>query len=110
MLPWVRAPRFTGGQEMTYGRSLERDLKRFDLRLANTAWANTAQNRADWRKRVTSPRSTLASRSYDAPRETPVGPLHFALIGSQRTQAGGAPGEIAFPWLNPKIIVLYLNN
>ena len=28
MLPWVGEPRIGGGQEMTYGRSLERHLKR----------------------------------------------------------------------------------
>ena len=34
MLPWVRAPRVTGGQEMTYGKSLERYFKRLGLPLA----------------------------------------------------------------------------
>ena len=29
MLSWVRAPRVAGGQEMNYGRSLARHLKRF---------------------------------------------------------------------------------
>ena len=53
VLPWVRAPRATGGQEMTYGRSLERDLKRLELPLAYADWARIARNRADWRKRVT---------------------------------------------------------
>ena len=36
MLSWVRAPRVTGGQEMTNGRSLERHLKRFGLPLVYT--------------------------------------------------------------------------
>ena len=31
VLSWVRKARGPGGQEMTYGRSLERHLKRFDL-------------------------------------------------------------------------------
>ena len=31
MLSWVREPRIAGGQEMTYGRSLERHLKYFDI-------------------------------------------------------------------------------
>ena len=39
MLPWVREPRVTGGQEMSYGRSLERYLKRFDLPLSYSCWA-----------------------------------------------------------------------
>ena len=41
------APRATEGHEMTYGKSLERYLKRLGLQLAYTAWAHTAQNRAD---------------------------------------------------------------
>jgi hypothetical protein len=31
MLSWVHEPRIAGGQEMTYGRSLERHLKYFGL-------------------------------------------------------------------------------
>ena len=31
MLSWVHEPRIEGGQDMTYGRSLERQLKYFDL-------------------------------------------------------------------------------
>ena len=40
---------------MTYGRSLERHLKRFDLPLTFTEWASLAQDRAGWHKRVTHP-------------------------------------------------------
>ena len=36
LLSWVRTPRVTGGQEMTYGRSLECHLQRFDLPTAFT--------------------------------------------------------------------------
>jgi hypothetical protein len=31
MLPWVQEPRVAGGQEMTYGRSLERHLALFGI-------------------------------------------------------------------------------
>ena len=55
MLSWVSTPRVTGGQEMTYGRSLERHLQRFDLPLTFTEWASLAQDRAGWHKRVTHP-------------------------------------------------------
>ena len=55
VLSWVSTPRVTGGQEMTYGRSLERHLKRFDLPLTFTEWASLAQDRAGWHKRVTHP-------------------------------------------------------
>jgi hypothetical protein len=52
MLPWVGEPRIAGGQEMTYGRSLERHLKHVGLAHANgsalafTEWATLAQDRA----------------------------------------------------------------
>ena len=55
VLAWVRAPRVTGGQEMTYGRSPERHLKRFGLPVAYTKWTRIFQNRADWHRRVTQP-------------------------------------------------------
>ena len=42
VLPWVREPRVTGGQQASYGRSLERYLKRFDLPLNYTDWAPIA--------------------------------------------------------------------
>ena len=53
MLPWVGEPRIAGGQEMTYGRSLERHLKYVGLAhadgsaLAFTEWATLAQDRAE---------------------------------------------------------------
>ena len=52
MLSWVPEPRIAGGQEMTYGRSLERHLKHFGQArtdgsaLAFTEWATLAQDRA----------------------------------------------------------------
>ena len=59
MLPWVPEPRIAGGQEMTYGRSLERHLKNFGQARADgsafafTEWATLAQSRLGWRKLVT---------------------------------------------------------
>ena len=39
---WVREPRPEFGQQMSYGRSLERWLKLFDLPLRYTEWATLA--------------------------------------------------------------------
>ena len=51
MLSWIREPRVAGGQEMTYGRSLQR----FGLPTVFTEWAHLARDRAGWHKRVTTP-------------------------------------------------------
>ena len=48
-------PRVAGGQEMTYGRSLQRHLAHFNLPAAFMEWAPLAQDRAGWRKLVTEP-------------------------------------------------------
>jgi hypothetical protein len=59
MLPWVLEPRVTGGQEMTYGRSLERYLKHFGKARADgsapafTELATLAQDYTGWRKLIT---------------------------------------------------------
>ena len=59
MLPWVHEPRIEGGQEMTYGRSLERHLRYFGLvddsgkAISFSEWATLAQDRAGWLKLVT---------------------------------------------------------
>ena len=50
---WVREPRPEFGQEMSYGRSLERWLKLFDLLLRFTEWATLAQDRAEWARLIT---------------------------------------------------------
>jgi hypothetical protein len=61
MLPWVVEPRIAGGQEMTYGRSLERHFKYVrlvhvgGLALAFTEWATLAQDCAGWCTLVTKP-------------------------------------------------------
>ena len=59
MLSWVHEPRIAGGQEMTYGRSLERHLKYFGLvddggkAITSSEWETLAQDRAGWLKLVT---------------------------------------------------------
>ena len=50
---WVREPRSEFGQEMSYGRSMERWLKLFDLPLRFTEWATLAQDRAEWARLIT---------------------------------------------------------
>ena len=71
----MREPRGAGGQEMTYGRSYECYLKRFDLPPDYTDWAPIAQNRGDWRRRVTQPLFTIGKpfvrRSRGDTRRTP---------------------------------------
>ncbi len=53
---WIPEPRLAGGQEMTYGRSLQRHLAHFNLPAAFTEWALlVAQDRAGWRKLATEP-------------------------------------------------------
>ena len=44
MLSWIREPRVAGGQEMTYGRSLQRHLNHFDLPTVATEWVHLAQD------------------------------------------------------------------
>jgi len=59
ILSWVHEPRIAGGQEMTYGRSLERHLKYFGLvddggkAITFKEWATLVQDRAGWLKLVT---------------------------------------------------------
>ena len=50
---WVREPRPKFGQEMRYGRSLERCFKPFGLPLCNNEWAALAQDRAEWARFIT---------------------------------------------------------
>ena len=50
---WIRESRPAFGQEMTYGRSLERWLKLFGLPLCYTEWATLAQDRAEWTRLIT---------------------------------------------------------
>lgn len=68
MLSWVHAPRTPGGQEMNYGRSLERHLKYFDVPTSFVAWAELAQDRGAWRKLVTKPPFQLGKPFKRKPR------------------------------------------
>ena len=68
MHSWVRAPRVSGGQEMTYGRSLKRHLKRLVLPLAYTDSAHIAQSRTEWYKRATKPPFTIGKPFLRRPR------------------------------------------
>jgi len=58
MFSWIQEPRVAGGQEMTYGRSLQRHLNHFDLPTVLTERAHMAQDRAGWHKPVTKPPSS----------------------------------------------------
>ena len=49
----VREPRPACGQEMSYGRSLERWLKLLGLLPRYTEWATLAQDRAEWARLIT---------------------------------------------------------
>jgi len=54
--------------KMTYGRSLERHLKRTSLPLAYTEWACITQNRAELHKRATKPPFTTGKPFLRRPR------------------------------------------
>ena len=68
MLSWIPEPRVAGGQEMTYGRSLQRNLAHFNLPTAFTEWAPLAQGRAGWHKLVTEPPFKLCKPFVRQPR------------------------------------------
>ena len=65
MLLWIPEPRVAGGQETTYGRSLQRHLAHFNLPTAFTEWAPLVQDRAGWNKLVTEPPFILGNPSCD---------------------------------------------
>ncbi len=96
MLSWIPEPRVAGGQEMTNGRSLQRQLAHFNLPTAFTKWAPLAQDRASLRKLVTEPplklgkpfvRQTTKRRHQGDPggQAAPGGTAR----GRNRTAAGG---------------------
>ncbi len=45
---WIQAPRLAAGQEMTYGRSLRRCLRYFDLPEEFASWAQMAMDKKAW--------------------------------------------------------------
>ena len=55
MLSWILEPSVAGGQEMTYGRSLQRHVAHFSHSAAFTDWAPLAQDRTGWHKVVSEP-------------------------------------------------------
>jgi len=91
LLSWVGEPRIAGGQEMTYGRSLERHLKHVGLAhadgsaLAFTEWATLAQDRAGWRTLVTKPPFDIGQPHVRQPRcDTRVSPEDKRRFFAQR--------------------------
>jgi exonuclease III len=68
MLSWVQEPRVAGGQEVTYGRSLQRHLNHFDLPTVFTEWAHLAQDRAGWHTLVTTPPFAIGKPFVRQPR------------------------------------------
>ena len=53
---------------MTYRKSLEGSLGRFDFPLAYTEWETIAKKCADWRKRVTQPPFAIGIPFLQRPR------------------------------------------
>jgi hypothetical protein len=75
MLSWVNEPRIAGGQEMNYGRSLQRHLEYFDIPSTFTDWGTLAQDRGVWRKLVTKPPFIICKPFLRPPRgDTRVSP------------------------------------
>ena len=74
MISWVHEPRIEGGQDMTYGRSLERHLKHFGLMddggkaITSSEWETLAQDRAGWLKLVTKVPFDLGNPQLRPPR------------------------------------------
>ena len=69
MLSWIREPRVAGGQEMAYGRSLQRHLDHFDIPAKFTEWERLAQDRAGWQKLVTTPPFVIGKPFVRQPRD-----------------------------------------
>ena len=83
MPSWFPEPRIAGGQEMTYGRSLQHRLAHFNLPTAFTKWAPL--DRAGWRKLVTEPPFELGKRFVRQPRgDTRVTPEDKQRLVEQR--------------------------
>ena len=68
MLSWTRGPHVAGGQEMTYGRSLQRHLNNFYLPAVFTEWAHLAQDHAGWHKLATEPPFAIGKPFVRKPR------------------------------------------
>jgi hypothetical protein len=68
VLSLTREPCVAGGQEMTYGRSLQHYLNHFDLPTKFTERERLAQGRAGWHKLVTTPSFTIGKPFVRQPR------------------------------------------
>jgi len=93
ILSWVHEPRIAGGQEMTYGRSLERHLKYFGLvddggkAITFSEWATLAQDRAGWLKLVTKALFDIGKRQLRPSRyDTRVTPEEKRRFLAQRAR------------------------
>ena len=85
MLSWIREPRDAGGQEMTYGRSLQRHLYHFGLPTVLTELAHLVQDRAGWNKLVTTPHFAIGKPFVRQPRgDTRVTPENKRRAVAQR--------------------------
>ena len=81
----IPEPRVAGGQEMTYGRSLQRHLALFNLPAAFTDWAPLAQDRAWWRKLLTKPPFKFGKPFVRQPRgDTRVTPEDKQRLAKER--------------------------
>jgi len=85
VLSWIPGPHVAGGQEMTYGRSLQRHLAHFNLPTAFTEWAPLAQDRTGWHKLVTEPPFKLGKPCVRQPRgDTRLTPEAKQRVAEQR--------------------------
>ena len=89
VLSWIREPRVAGGQEMAFGRSLQRHLNDFDLPTVFTEWENLAQDHAGWHKPVTEPTFAIGRPFVRQPRgETRMTPEDKRRSLDRRTAGG----------------------
>ena len=101
ILSWVQEPRVAGGQELTYGRPLERHLKYFGLlddggkAITFSEWATLAQDRAGWLKLVTEAPFNIGKPQLRPPRcdtrVTPEEKQRFLARRAQRTRVHFCP-------------------
>jgi hypothetical protein len=85
MLSWVQEPRLSGGQEMTFGRSLSRHLEHFAIPTDFAEWAGLAQDRVRWRDLATRPPFLIGKPFVRQPRgDTRVTPEDQRLARAQQ--------------------------
>jgi len=93
MLSWVHEPRIEGGQEMAFGRSLERHLEYFGLvdesgkAISFFEWATLAQDRVGWLKLATKVPLDIGKPQLRPPRcDTRVTPEEKRRFLARRAQ------------------------